>query len=295
MDNPGDRSLKTGYLCAFSCTFFSALMIVLIKWLIGSLPALSLIFMMQGVAGLVLSVIVFRQGAVSARLRAVSLKGWLSLAGIASLTFFGYWTFFLAIERLDPTVASFISRIETLVTILIGMAFLGERLGRREAAGGCLVIAGVVLVRYVAGIKLSDGLFLSLVSAVLWGTSEGLAKIVVRSVPPILFTWGRSVLLCPAYLIAAACSGDGVVIPAAPGVWLGVVCVAVSGPVLGRFFYMKSLSLIPVTKTALIMQLQPLWVALTAALALGNTPSLRECAGGVLIVAGCMVLVKKPA
>jgi drug/metabolite transporter (DMT)-like permease len=72
-----------------------------------------------------------------------------------------------------------------------------------------------------------------------------------------------------------------------------VIGLAVSGPVIGRFLYMKSLSLMPVSKAALILQFQPIWVAVIAGVLIGTIPSPKEWFGGALIIAGCILLVRR--
>jgi drug/metabolite transporter (DMT)-like permease len=132
-----------------------------------------------------------------------------------------------------------------------------------------------------------------MVSALFWGVTEALAKVVVRSVSPLIFTWGRALMLLPAFGIMAAFSKEGVALPQTPALWAGVIGLAIVGPVLGRYFYMKSLTLIPVSKTALINQLQPVWVALLAGFILKTLPGPRAWLGGALILSGCVLLVRR--
>jgi len=281
-----------GYLYAFLCSILSALMIVLIKWVQVELPTLSVLFLALSAAALVLTVLIAFHGGLGT-LKRQSRRGWAWLAGVSALTFFAYWTLFKAVDLLDPTVASFLGRTETLVTILFGMVFLGERLSRRELGGGALVIAGVVVIRYVGGMEVSRGFLICLAAALCWGLSEGMAKIAVRHMEPLVITWGRCLFLAPVFFLTASASPEGLVLPSSAPLWAGVLSIALVGPVLGRYSYMKALSLIPVSKAALINQLQPVWVAVMACLLLKTLPSVREFAGGLMIIAGCMILVRR--
>lgn len=283
---------RSGYIYAFLCAICSAAMITLIKWVGEGVPTLTLLFLSQGVAGIVLSVILFTGGR-ERRLLRVKWSAWAQLAGVACLYFFAYWTIFAAIKLLDPTVASFLGRTEVLVTILFAVTFLGERFNLMEGTGALLVFAGVVTIRYVGGVEISRGFILCLVAAFLWGLTEGLAKVVVRSVTPLVFTWGRAVMLLPAFYLTAAFSQEGIMLPKGAALWTGIVALSVIGPVMGRYLYMKSLTLIPVSKTALINQLQPVWVAVLAGILLKTLPSPREWIGGGLIIMGCVLLVRK--
>ncbi|MHC4944240.1 MAG: DMT family transporter, partial [Planctomycetota bacterium] len=290
MDIDETKNVRSGYLLAFLCAFVASLMIVLIKWVQAYLPAFSILFLSQVVAGGVLSLLVLSRGTFR-KLGALSARGWTWLAVIVAITFFAYWTLFVALELLDPTVASFVGRAETLVTIFLGMILFGERMGGREILGALLVLSGVLIIRFTAGIEMSHGLMLCLLSALFWGVAEALAKKAVQYLEPFLFTWARSLLLIPAFWIAAACSKEGLVMPQTPEIWTGVIGLSIAGPVLGRYLYLKSLTLIPVSKCALINQSQPVWVAALACLLLGTLPGLREWIGGLFIMGGCIILV----
>ncbi|MBU0755555.1 MAG: DMT family transporter [Planctomycetes bacterium] len=281
-----------GYFLAFVCSLLSAVMIVLIKWIGFQLPTLSVLLISQVMAGVFLSAIMLSRGFFG-KIGKLSARAWIWLVGIVVLTFFGYWTFFVAIGLLDPTVASFVGRAETLVTIVIGMAFFSERLKGRETVGTVMVFAGVLVIRFTAEIEITTGLMICLLSALFWGVSEALAKVAVKYLEPALFTWIRSLLLIPVFFVAAKCSPQGIVLPHTPGLWIGLIGLTLSGPVLARYLYLKSLTLIPVSKAALINQFQPIWVAGLACTCLGVLPSAREWIGGVCIMAGCTLLVWK--
>jgi len=291
MPNP-TKSLSTraGYVYAFLCTFFAGILITLIKMVQETLPVLSLLCLSLSLAALVLCVVIVAGGRAG-QVRAMRLGGWVWILGISALTFFSYWTLFTAIHLLDPTVASFLGRAETLVTIFFGVVFLGERFRRGEIAGALLVLAGVAVIRYAGGVEVSKGFLLCLLAALCWGIGEGLAKVALQSVAPLVFTWGRCLILAPVFLAAAAASPEGLVLPGTPEVWWGVAGVALSGPVIARFLYLKSLTILPVSRVALINQFQPVWVAVTAGILLGTLPAPREWVGGALIIAGCLLLL----
>jgi len=283
---------RIGYIYAFICSFCSALMIFLIKVVSGELPPLSILFLSQGIAGAVLGFALFSK-AVRVELSRLKRRSWISLACLSLLYLFGYWTMFEAIRLMDPTVTSFLGRTEVLVTILVSYVFLKERLKGLEIPGALLVFAGILIIRYAAGVNISLGFILCLVSATLWGVAESLAKVVVRTVPPVIFAMFRSLMLFFPFLFMALMSEDCAVLPSTAVAWWGVIGLSISGPVIGRVLYMKSLALIPVSKAALINQFQPVWVGIIAGISLGVTPSLKEWLGGLLIISGCFLLIKR--
>lgn len=256
------------------------------------MPILSLLFLSQTMAAVLLSLIFFSKKRRIA-LKEMGFKSWIKLLGISGLYFMGFWILFSAISLMDPTLASFLGRSEVLVTLLFAVILLGERFTRIEILGAMLVLLGALTIRFVSEMDISNGFWLCMAAALIFGITEGLAKMVALTIPPLMFAWGRSLLLILPFLFTAMLSKNGLQLPKTPSVWLGIACLAAVGPVLGRVFYMKSLTLIPVSKAALINQLQPVWVAVFAVFLFGGIPSLQEWGGGLLILGGCVLLVKK--
>ncbi|MFF3013558.1 DMT family transporter [Streptomyces sp. NPDC057939] len=74
--------------------------------------------------------------------RAVALIGWLGLGTTA----LGYLLFTRGVGRLGAATTGTLSLTEPLVATVLGVVFLGERPGPLAAAGGALLLAGLVLV-----------------------------------------------------------------------------------------------------------------------------------------------------
>jgi drug/metabolite transporter (DMT)-like permease len=69
--------------------------------------------------------------------------GWLLCLSAVS-TVSAISLFFAGLERVGPTMAAILSTVEPLVTILLALVVLGERLGAIQLLGGALVLAAVV-------------------------------------------------------------------------------------------------------------------------------------------------------
>ena len=77
--------------------------------------------------------------------------GWLAIGGVALIsTVVAIVFFFIGLERIGPTAASTISALEPLVTVLLAVTVLHERVVPLQIAGGALILASVV------GLALSD-------------------------------------------------------------------------------------------------------------------------------------------
>jgi drug/metabolite transporter (DMT)-like permease len=55
--------------------------------------------------------------------------------------------------------------------------------------------------------------------------------------------------------------------------------------------YLAAVRRIPVTKAAIVTQTSPVFVMVLAVLLLGQFPTLRELAGGILVLVGCFVMI----
>lgn len=78
-------------------------------------------------------------------------RAWAAAAALAVLSTVLPIAAFLAGMRLvGPATAAILSTLELVVTILLAVALLGERLAPLQLAGGALVLAGVVLLQWRA-------------------------------------------------------------------------------------------------------------------------------------------------
>jgi drug/metabolite transporter (DMT)-like permease len=216
---------------------------------------------------------------------------WKLAAGHAALSFVAVWAFWAGVQRLNPAVASFLGRVEPLVTVGLALLVLRERLGRLEAAGGLIAVAGVVLMKLPAGEAGADatGYWLALGAAVCFGSAELFAKFSVPHCGPATFVFRRNALLLAMFGVAAALAGE-LALPSA-GVLAVVAAVALLAPAGARVFYMLALRSLALSKTAVIGQAQPLFAALGAFALLRTLPRPWEWTGGALILLGCSFLV----
>ena len=71
--------------------------------------------------------------------------------------------------------------------------------------------------------------------------------------------------------------------------WTGLVTTA-----LVRFGENSALAKVPVGEATVLVGSEPLWAALWAAALFGTIPDAHQCAGGVLILAACVVSARPP-
>jgi O-acetylserine/cysteine efflux transporter len=292
MNNPPKQHDATnpsmGYLYASVSAMMASILIVSGK------------FTLYAISPLALSALVFPMGAIVLglamlprkrwkRIQAMDARAWWWTVAFSVLAFVAIWTYWIGLSMMDPTLASFVNRSETLVTISLGIVILGERFTRREGLGTFLVLTGVVVMKLTFRAEYSAGFWVVLFSAVCFGTAEFIAKIAVRYVDPLTLSFLRNVISSVLFLIAVAFVGTS--FEGAGSVWWAILIIAFAGPILTRPIYLFALKYLEVSKVALINQSQPVFVAILALVVLSQTPAPREIIGGLFVIGGCLLII----
>ena len=218
-----------------------------------------------------------------------SAKAWAYVILFSALSVGALWTLWAGVKHLDPSVAAFISRLQTLVTVFLGIWLLSERFRILEAVGGLIVISGVAILYVSEGVQVSFWFWVMVSSGILWGVTEVVAKVALRHIDATPLSFIRTTLVAIFYLLFMAVQGTPLL--NLGKLWWGILGIALMGPTLARWFYLFALKRLAVSKAALVNQIQPLFVSLIAFTFLGTVPGLREWMGGLLILTGCVVMI----
>ncbi|WP_084574278.1 DMT family transporter [Sporomusa malonica] len=82
----------------------------------------------------------------------LSLQGWLAIIGIALLpTIIGIMGFFAGMIHIGATNASIISTLEPVMTVLLSVALLNEKITPLQVGGGVLILGGILILQLWAG------------------------------------------------------------------------------------------------------------------------------------------------
>nr|NIM97098.1 EamA family transporter [candidate division Zixibacteria bacterium] len=266
----------------------AAVLIVTGKWTLYTISPLTLnaLIFPMGVVLLAPTVLYRRRWKL---ILAMDWTAWKWTLAFSVLACVAIWTYWIGVKMMDPTLASFLNRFETLVTISLGMAILGERFTRGEGLGAILVLGGIVLMKFTFRAEYSVGFWVVLFSAVCFGTAEFFAKIAVRYVDPLTISFIRNVVTSILFWFIVPLAGAP--FEGASSVWWGILIIAFTGPILTRPIYLFALKNLEVSKVAVIQQSQPLFVAILALVALSQTPAPREIIGGLFVIGGCLLII----
>ncbi|MBD3233094.1 MAG: EamA family transporter [candidate division Zixibacteria bacterium] len=224
-------------------------------------------------------------------LSGLTFNGYLWIVLQAGLSVTAILTLWYGVKLIDPTVASFLSRFEVLMVVLLGIWLFRERFNLIEAIGGMLILTGLLIIRYNAGIAVSAGMMIILTSAVLFGFSELVAKRIVRTVSPGLLALLRNCHILLFVFILTLIKGNYQYSELGKYHYLFPLA-GLLGPALGRPIYLHALKHLEVSKVAMVNQVQPIPVAIVAYFALGMIPTVKEWIGGLTIIAGCFLMIR---
>lgn len=199
------------------------------------------------------------------------------------------YLFFTSIDLGDPTLVAFFSRSETIYTVLLGAWLLGERMYRYQWLGVAVAVAGAGVMTFQAGQVVWLMLGLTLVSNFFLALSTFIAKRSLGGVSPLLLSIARTGLMMVMLGLAGLAAGQ----LAWPSLmtWLWIIGGAFFGPFLSYFLFYKSLHYLDISRGAVIRATQPLFVAVYSLILFGTIVSLQQFAGGLVMIAGVIVVL----
>lgn len=196
---------------------------------------------------------------------------------------------FFGISLGDPTLAAFFSRSETLYGVLLGALLLDERLAPHQWLGVAVTVVGTGLMTFQAGRIVWIMLFILLISNLFLALSNLIAKKSVISVPPLILSTARTILM--GLMLGGIGLSSGQLAWPTVSTWVWIGGGAFFGPFLSYVLFYKALIYLDLTKATVIRALQPLFVALYSFLLFGTFIDLRQFAGGLLMIAGIVLML----
>lgn len=222
------------------------------------------------------------------------LRGWKAVAGLGLLGVGGYNTFaYLALQSTTATNAVLLNSFIPVATIAISWAFLGKRLGPREAFGVLLSLTGAVAIvargdpAILAQFALNRGDLWMLIAVLTWAIyTVGLAWRPAGVDPMLMLAAMTLVGLCaliPAYAWEAS---TGRTINLHAGSLLSLAYVGIFPGFLGYVFYNRGVAEVGANRASLFIHLMPVFGTALSAIFLGEIPQPYHYSGIALIFAG---------
>lgn len=196
----------------------------------------------------------------------------------------------LAVAGVGPTIASFVAGLYAVLAAAFAPFLLREPLRRRTLAGFVIALLGTALLAELhVGDETAAGIGWGLVAAVsfalflvlsrTWGRADGLDGIRIALAAMTVATVALAILVLatdPGSLALPALSAEAI------GALAWLAFTAAAGQALGT----ASMRLVPASRSAAFLLLNPITAAILAFLLLGTVPSPIQLVGAGLVLAG---------
>jgi drug/metabolite transporter (DMT)-like permease len=240
-------------------------------------------------SGIALSALAPLRGAVrEAPLRRADLgllAGLILAGGVA-----GPVLFMVGLARVPATAAALLLNLEAPFTIVVAVAFFGESLTRREAAGaGAIVLGGAVLSAAPGG--LSGGLVGSLAVAaacLCWGVDNNLAaRLSLRD--PVAVVRAKSLAAGAVNVALGLAAGERL---PSPGPLAGALVTGALGYGLSIVLHLRATRVLGAARQGALFAAAPFAGALASIALLAERPGWREAAAAAAMAAGILAVVR---
>ncbi len=197
------------------------------------------------------------------------------------------WT---ALSMLDPSFNAFLNRFVPVLTIILGVIFLKEKISFKEITAIAVMLAGGVISSAGSWSVVAAGVFFAGLACIAVSFQHLIAKKRIGSVHVTVMVFYRSLF---AFIVLASWGliRGGMEFGAPGRFWLVTALGALLGPCVSHILYYKSFSYWTLSKSSLVSNVQPLFVLPLAYVFLKEFPGPAQLAGGMIILAGIFRLV----
>jgi len=205
-----------------------------------------------------------------------------------------------SIEDVGAGLATVLANIQVVLVPLVAWLLLAERPRRQVVAALPVTLLGVILISGVA----EHGAYGSNPAAgAVYGTTAGVAYVpfllllrrggvdLRRPAGPLLDATAAAAVMSA---VIGVIGGDARFVPTWPGAgWL--VLLALTSQIFGWLLITISLPRLPAAITSLLLMIQPVGALALGAVIFGESPSVLQLAGVVLVMAAVVFATRKPA
>jgi drug/metabolite transporter (DMT)-like permease len=194
----------------------------------------------------------------------------------------------------NPAIPSFLRNLEYLFVTVLGFILLSERFGKVALAGAFLTLSGAFIISLRT--SSTDSFFtaasgLMLLSTSFYAVRTILAKKHIRDISPVVLAINRAVFLLLFALIFMLFGKHSFNIPKIA--LINIVAGSFIGPFLTSIFQYSALRYIAASRSAIVQSSTGLFVLAGAFLIFGNLPTPVQIFGGLITMAGVILMMRK--
>jgi drug/metabolite transporter (DMT)-like permease len=194
----------------------------------------------------------------------------------------------------NPAIPSFLRNLEYLFVTVLGFILLSERFGKVALTGAVLTLTGAFIISLRT--TSADSFFtaasgLMLLSTSFYAVRTILAKKHIRDISPVVLAINRAVFLLLFALVFMIFGKHSFSIPKIA--FINIVAGSFIGPFLTSIFQYSALRYIAASKSAIVQSTTGLFVLAGAFLIFGNLPTPVQISGGIITMAGVILMMRK--
>jgi drug/metabolite transporter (DMT)-like permease len=205
---------------------------------------------------------------------------------IATSTMLNY----VAVLYVDVGTASMLGKTGVIISLLLSVFWLRERLTSWQAAGAGLAVVGAAIISFHPGDIAQLGSLMILVSTFLYSLHTALVKRYGQEMDFVEFFFHR-LLFTTAFLFVFAVWGQQLVWPDGRA-WLLLLLAGTVDVVISRALYYITLRMFRMSIHTIILTLSPVVSILISLLLFGTFPSGQELLGGLFVLAGVALVTR---
>ncbi len=202
-------------------------------------------------------------------------------------------SFFLSIHIIpDPSVTSFLGNLYPVILTLSAVIILKERFALIESAGVLLAFAGAFVISYSGGTSIKSmfipGTMVVLVNALLAAGTSIVVKVNVKKLSPELINLNHNLWLLVFATILMFATGKSFIVPSSA--LINMAIGSFLGPFMGILTIYYSFQFIEASRSSIVQSLKGIVVLIGAYFYFGTLPLPHQLLGGLLTVAGVLVM-----
>jgi len=193
---------------------------------------------------------------------------------------------------LDPTFVAFLKRFEPVLVVLLSLFYLKERLVLGDVISLILMTLGGIGSAFGRWNVIGEGVILIIGSSLATALQRLIAKTNIQNVSPIILVFYRISIATGAIALWTIGSG-GLDFNVESRYWAITLLGALLGPCLSFLCTFNAYRYWKLSRSTLVLMLQPLFALFLAALFLQQFPTKQELIGGLIILVGSLSFVQQ--
>jgi drug/metabolite transporter (DMT)-like permease len=197
-----------------------------------------------------------------------------------------------AVAFIDPGTASLLAKSSILMSVVLGIFWLQDRLTKRQSYGIFLALVGALLITFQPGDYVRFGSLLILVSAFMYALHKAIVKRYGEAIDFIEFFFFRVMATC--CLMFCVALGKNALIWPTKTAWISLFLTATVDVVISRGLFYLVLRRLKLSVHAIVLTLSPVAAISWAYLLFDTPPTVQQLMGGVGVILGVLLVTVRP-